>query len=406
MKAELERLRQAQARLPVPVSEWKVTGKVVGARAELKVRLTFVTPIDGATVVLGCRQGHPNAVTLDGEVAAINPAVEGLALEVEKKGRHEAVVDLMVPLREVALSDRPRPPLPLAVHGDALLGFELDLPLSAVTLVEIDLPEGARTVEVNDQPLREPLTLDKNELSGPLGKVNRLKVGWKGPGEAASTQAPLLDAHSRVTVRLVKKEVHTEAELTLQDMTRTVKEWQLRLPEQATVRLGNPKDQALLDGPIQGSGSRDGKVTIALKAPVAGPLVVVVNSQQQRGNGAVPLGPFTVLRAGRQRGTVWVVGEADQRDQRAGVELAGRGQPLPWLTLTPRELDERDETGPPPAGAVASYQFWTTAAVEASDPRSAIRGSSSTFAPSRASSTSASSTRCASPRRTARAGRC
>src|SRR5262249_20530660 len=140
-----------------------------------------------------------------------------------------------------------------------------------------------------------------------------LKVAWRKPPPAAVTPVSLASSRGKITVRLDAEDVVTEAELTLVDLGRSVRDWKLQLPERARVRLANPADRGRLRGDIQGSGSKDGVVTIPLKAPGAAPLTVAVSARQPRGNGALTVGPFAAVGAASQRGVLWVVADSDQR---------------------------------------------------------------------------------------------
>src|SRR5262245_11046906 len=123
LMAEIDRLnKQLQSRQPAPISSWKVTGRVRGNVADLKATFSFVTERDRATVALGCSRGFPTSASLDGKVAPVGRTqTEELFVEVEKKGDHEIVVELLVPLREVQPSS-----VPPGVRPEPLLGFDLD----------------------------------------------------------------------------------------------------------------------------------------------------------------------------------------------------------------------------------------------------------------------------------------
>lgn len=350
--AEIDKLnKQLQGRQPAPISTWKVTGKVRGNVADLKATFAFVTERDRATVALACSRGFASTASLDGKVAPLWLAPEGLHVEVEKKGEHEAVVELLVPLKEmqaavVAPGGRP----------EALLGFDLDLPLTPVTSVEVDLPAGVKAVEVNDQVLREPLTLSGNRLSGPVGRKG-LKVAWKAPQPATGPVA-LLTARGWIKVQFKKDEVVTEARLTLQDLGRAAKEWRLQVPDRAQVSLASPADRDRLSQDLRAGEIPDGQVTIPLAAPTGEPLTVVVTRRRPRTPAAVEIGPFAVLGATEQRGVVWVVAEPDQRATCAPYHPA-----RPVFRVDRQRLEDQGETSrpekrePAPDGAIAAFQY-------------------------------------------------
>ncbi|HKB42178.1 MAG TPA: hypothetical protein VKD72_37475, partial [Gemmataceae bacterium] len=306
--------KQLQARQPVPISEVKLSGQVKGNGVELTATFTFITDKDGATVALGCGQADAGlrSVLLDDAVPRLrNSPKEGLFLEVENAGRHTATVKMVLALGEIA----PAPPPPGAAArptpAEPLEGFKLDLPLAPTTRLDaLELPEGTRSVEVNGQSPGAFVQVEKNQVSATLGKASELKVGWKKPAPASATPILLASSQGKIRVHLDPKEVRIKAELTLTDHGRSVRDWKLQLPERADVQLTNPADRDRLRGEIQGNKSKEGAVTIPLKAPSAAPLSVTVSLPKlSRGSGPLALGPFAVLGAASQGGFIWV----DQR---------------------------------------------------------------------------------------------
>ena len=386
LQARIKQLeKQLQAKQPAPITKILVTGKVQNGVVDLKAIFEFVDDKEHDTVTLGCRQAQPTGVQLDDKLPAVLNSAEGVVLEVEHgKPRHEAVLELKLLVKAQTPAPRPADDLsasrpmggarpPRAPPTDPLEGFELDLPRATVTNVELELPDGARAVEVNDQPLRAPLERTGNQLKAALGKAGRLKVAWTAAAPGPTTPVSLATVKGRITVRLGHRErsqghATTDAELTLQDLGRSVKDWQLQLPERAQVRLANPADKARLRGPIQGSGAQEGRVVIPLREPGSAPLVVAVSVPQVRTSGSPVIGPFTVHGAASQLGTVWVVCDPDQRVRCLPFQ-ATPGQGPPPFEVTPRKL-ERPDGARAPAGAVAAFQYWSGAAAAKADPRS------------------------------------
>jgi hypothetical protein len=122
--AEIERLNKLlEARQPTPVSSWRVSGKVRANLVELKISFTFVTTRDRAVVSLGCTRSQNLTVSLDGKPAPLLN-LDGLVLEVETAGKHEAVVEALMALREIAPSGpAPRPPLAVEPLQGSHKGF-------------------------------------------------------------------------------------------------------------------------------------------------------------------------------------------------------------------------------------------------------------------------------------------
>ena len=350
--AEMKRLRQQlQAKQPAAFDSLRLTGKVRDGLVELKASYKF-TPGKQTTVALGCRPGHPIAVQLDGKLPPVGFGSDGLVLEVggDRDQQHEATLDMQ-------LVTRPLTPAPEAVRPatDGLEGFELQRPAAGLAYLELDLPNGARAVEVNDQPVQLPLRLNGSHLEGPLShKAGPLKIAWRlavGPG----TPVALASVQGRITVRLRQGQATADAELTLQDLGRSVKEWHLQLPAHAQVRLANKGDEVLLQGTIKGNGSREGSVRIPLKHRSTAPLVVVVSAPLRRVEGTLRLGPFAVPGAARQSGTIWIVGEPDQRVRCLPSREPAKG-PSPFEAIPHKPTLQGGDR--PPPGAVAAFQYW------------------------------------------------
>ena len=376
LRAKTRRLeQQLQAKQPAAITSLRLSGKVRNGLVELRAVYKFVPDREHTTVALGCRQGQPTALQLDGKLPRVIPTTDGPVLEVGGKSdqEHEAILDMKLMTRALA-AEGTRP--------DGLEGFELDLPAAAIASLELDLPEGVRAVEVNDQPLRPPLELKTNRLEGPFvsstSKRRGIKVAWRG-GAGPSTPVSLAAVQARITVRLYPNQVSTDAELTLQDLGRSIRDWRLQLPPNAHVRLADEKaNRKRLRGPIKGNDSKDGSVTIPLKESSTTPLVVLVTVRQTRRgrSGAVPLGPFSVAGAASQSGTIWVVADPDQRARCLPFPTTGPGTPP--FEAVPRKLDGTPSAAPPsrrgaggeagpvldadraPPGAIAAFQYWGT----------------------------------------------
>ncbi len=343
--AKLERQLQ-QARQFAPINkELTLTGRVHGGLAELKAVFEFDTDKERSVVALGCRQALPTAIRVDDKVArVVSPPGEPLAALVEGKGEHKVTVEMLLRLREQAA---PRPGARDGAPADPLEGFELDLPLSPVTNVKIDLPPGVKGVEVNDQP---PLLLklDSDRLEGGLESKGTLKVAWRRPAPAAPVSAAAV--RGAVTVTVQPDRVQTVAELTLRDLAGSVQEWALQLPPGAQVRPATDADKKRIRD-VQGSGAKDGRVRVRLHEPGTAALAVRVEVRQPREAGPLLVGPFAVLGAASHAGTLWVVGEPDQRVR---CQPAGAAP----LEVAPQKLAEDPEDDRSPPGAVARFRYW------------------------------------------------
>jgi hypothetical protein len=398
--AKIDQLnKQLQARQPAPVSKVELTGQVKANRVDLTATFSFTTDADSRTVALGCRQAIPWSILLDDAVPRMrNSATEGgLFVEVDKAGPHTVTVKMLLALREVIPRDEesgnsksqfPPPKAnsrssvgfglwelgfpdlrPLPPGTEPLEGFDLDLPLAPTTnLTGLELPEGARSVEVNDQPPGAFVQVEKNQVSASLGKVKGLKVAWKNPAPTAATPVALASSRGKIVVTLHPETVSTKAELTLVDLGLSVRDWKLQLPEGAEVELVHRADRDRLRGPIQGNRSKEGVVTLPLKAASALPLTVALSVTQSRGTGPLALGPFAAVGATSQSGTVWVIAEG-----RPAIHCLpfASGPGTPPLATMPRRLDRFEEGNRPPPEVDAAFQYWSLPGeqrLEARDP--------------------------------------
>jgi hypothetical protein len=356
--AEVERLNKELQ--PAPVSSWRVTGKVKGNVVELKIVFSFVTTRDRAVVSLGCTRSQNVAVSLDGKLAPLLN-LDGLVLDVESAGKHEAVVESLMALREMIPSGTPRPSL----TAEPLQGFDLDLPKTPVTAVDIELPAGLKNLEINGKQLDDTMTLTNNRLSGPLGAVQQLKLVWK-TGQALSAPQAVLTASGKIVVNLTERDgsVVTEATLTLQDLGRVARDWLLQVPDRSQVRLLNADDRTRLRGEIQGSDSPDGRITIPLVAASDQPLSVVITVRRPRGSGSIPLGPFAVVGAANQNGTVTVRADPDKRV----LCKPFRANPAAF-TVTPIRPEARGKAETRPDDVSPAFQYLTQPGVARPDVR-------------------------------------
>lgn len=304
---EIVRLRgQAKPEKPVSPTSCKLTGRVEGDLARLRAEFGFSTDRRNALVALGCGQGHPTAVTLDERLPVLTHGDDGYVLQVEEPGVHKAVLDF---------------DLPLAVKGGGTLrGLDLDLPRAAVTTLELDLPPSVKEARVGGTSLPARPTEDKRHSrldTGGLGALDRLEVTWKAPASKTSavTLPPLRTVEGRISVQVHETFVETVAELTLSVLRGQTDRWQLQLPTvpaQGSLEIQTPGAEERVQAIEQPAGKGTLR-TIRLREPSAEPLRVVVQLQQPRGSGSLPVGPFHVQGAFRQRGTVLIAVPPDVR---------------------------------------------------------------------------------------------
>lgn len=361
---ELEQLRQQLLEhQPAPVGSWKVTGKVKGNIAELKIVYGFTTDRENASVALGCKQGFLAAVLVDGKMPSMRVGADGLVVEVPEAKAHEAVVDVQVPLRDLT-PDLGPPLVPRGLLSQPVQGLELSLPLASVTSVDLELPAGVKALEVNGKALAPPLTLSGNRLTGLTGKAEGLKLTWPALQPGPTGSVSVLTARASILVQLLANQTNIEAELTLQDLTGLLRDWQLQVPDRATVRPATAADRDRLRGEIQGSGVAGGRVTVPLQIPSTTPLKVIVSVRLAR-SASFPVGPFQVDGASNYAGMVWVDTDGEQQVRCQPYHL---GRVLtPPFEVAQRSVSERKlrpESERPPVGVDKAFQFWSVPTTE------------------------------------------
>jgi hypothetical protein len=326
-----------QPEKPKKPGKCKLTGVIEGDVARLRAEFEFRTK-DKARVLLGCRLGQPTAVSLDGALPVLQYTDEGFVVHVDKEGEHQVQLDLEVNLtaKENKAGER---------------GFTLDLPQMAVTNLELDLPEGVKEVVLTTSRNRESQSRrqatraeGKRSLLGrqALGPVDSLELTWRGPA-APSTAPPILTAQALILVRLSGSQVATEAELTLKALRGQPTEWRLQVPPTATVEVKprGPDDEEPATVESPDAGTR----VIRLKEPSSEPLQVVVRVPPRRTKGAAPIGPFVVVGAERQRGTILIAAPPESRPRF-----------VPSAEVSPREVTSED--GRRDFKPIAAFTYW------------------------------------------------
>ncbi len=328
-----------------PPGKCHVKGKAEGGLLSLQVTFDFDAPA-GTLVRLACVQGLATAAAIDGRTPALianhkagKDAEPGFAVQSDKAGAQTLTLDLLVPL-----SARP--------GGQ---GVTLDLPRAAITSIEIELPPGAREPRLSTKGSegkapegKAPeggVALKGQTLSGPIGPAERLDLAWRTPATAAST--PVTEAVGVVTVRAEPRgAVVTEAKLELRVLGGQVKAWKLLVPPDAEVTTDTARVEKIVPaGPLR---------TLHLKEATSDPLEVTVRSiTNAPKNGpakAAPVGPFNVLEAVRQTGTVLVSASSPEMH----LELKQHGD------LSRRALTDEERKRDP--SLVAAFRYGPNAA--------------------------------------------
>jgi hypothetical protein len=227
--------------------------------------------------------------------------------------------------------------------GGVERGFELGLPGTTVTTLNLELPPAVKELRWNDT-LEKTRTNNRWLLS--LGRAKTLSLSWREP-VTASGSGPLLTAEGQVTVRLDEAQVGMTAELTLEDLRGQTKEWRLLLPAQAKVEIKAPAGATYELVPPAGN-EKHHVLKLAEPSAERWGVSVLTRTPRPAAGGRFPIGPFFVEGAYRQQGTITVQVAPD----------AARRQRLLYHRLA--EVFQRDLPKTPAAPDVeAVFQYWS-----------------------------------------------
>jgi hypothetical protein len=314
MRDEIERLKkQLQTDNPAPPTRCDLRGKVETAAVRLEAEFSGTAEHANTLVTLACPQAGAASAQTDGRMALIRRSESGdFLVRIEKAGEYHVKLELVLPLTTREGNGR---------------GVELTLPRATITNLELDLPANSKDVRFAGRTLDDArlagLTLKNHHLSGNPGldPVDKLDLSWK---EARAATGDLVrTADGRIRVQVDAAGVTTEADLLLKVSGPPTNVWRLLVPLGAEVQVKSAKEDGLkatiktTDSPKSFVSTR----TIDLKEASAEPLEVHVKVRVPlpRSGSVVPIGPFFVVDAARQTGTVVV------RNQVRNLHLEYRG---------------------------------------------------------------------------------
>ncbi len=335
----------------------EMTGRLDGDYVGLQGEFVFATREPRTTVILGLQGGQlSEKADLDGQTPLFDySADEGFTVRVEAPGNHRLVLHLRVPVA----SKRP------AAGGGPERGFDLGLPGTVITTLALELPPAVKEVRWNE-------TLEKNRVQGKwffaLGQKKSVSVAWREPVPQAGG-GPQLTADGAVKLRLGEKNAELGIVLTLVDPRGQTKECRLVLPPHADVKVEAPPGLAYELVP---PGPKDVGPLLKFTTPNAEPwAVTALASVPQPPGGRLAVGPFFVVGAQSQRGTITVLappgllqkqrvlyhrhGEVFQRDPPKGSDveavfqywgLPDPGKVKPPAARVPLEVELKSEHGP------------------------------------------------------------
>jgi hypothetical protein len=325
-----------------PPSTCKLSGRVAGDLAHLRAEFDFQTGPGRTRIALGCPQAYPTEAKIDNHPPILRWGADGLSVIVDEAGDHHLVLEMDLPL---ATRER-----------GADRGLDLDLPAAVTTTLELELPPGVkkallRTTVRGEGPLGKPPSPREVKVVAPgklqtagLGPVERLELTWEGQAVAAG---PVLlnVTSSRVSVRVDEREAATHAEIALSVRRGQLKEFQILVPPQASVRGPEGDERDVRVEPGAGAAPR----TVRLK-PTTDPLTLTIDVPHQRSAGPIPVGPLVVLGTFPQGGDILVTGPADRT-----LEYHARGESQYRLIQREPTAAEKGEA----AGSVLALHYNT-----------------------------------------------
>ncbi len=181
----------------------------------------------------------------------------------------------------------------------------------AIGKIAADLADGitaaqsAANLEVQD--LRKPKS-GRPALA--LGGVEGLELFWDGPTVAKPSE-PLITSEGDIRVQIAETFIQTTAVLTLKSMRGRVAEWKLAVPAGAEVNVaGIGPETGFTAIPTNDDKS---EWVIRGREGAGESLTVEIAVHSPRKNGGTPIGPFTVLGAFRQQGTIQILSPTNLR---------------------------------------------------------------------------------------------
>ncbi len=318
--AALEKQLRAERKPPHTCA---LHGTVRGDVLELRAELYFTTDQPRQVVFLGGKGAQVNQALWRplgkpgaGRVAALDNAPDGFTLQVETPGEYQLSLKMEVPIGAVVPTD------------PAARGFEVGLPGAAVTTLVLDLPLPVKELRWNKTIEKRTPAVKQKHWEVTLGKLTQVTVSWKEPVVPPRNE-PLVTARGQIMVKVEENQISTTAELTLQDLRGQIKDWQLWLPQGATVKVTPPEGTKFsLVPPSKAELVQIHK--LQLEQQTDEPVKVTVTVTAPRGQTRVPIGPFGVVEAFRQEGTIEV----------RASPAARRGVRLNYLRH--RDVEERD----------------------------------------------------------------
>lgn len=296
-----------------PPTRCALRGKVGAGVVRFEAEFSGSAEHADTLVTLACQQAGVSSAEADGKMAQIRRSnAGGFIVRLEKSGEYHIKLDLVLPL--------------IGREGNSR-GFELALPRAVITQLELDLPAECMDVRIGGQLVKDlqlpGLELKNNHLSGSpgVGTVDKLDLSWKE--SRRFTGDPVRTAEGRIRASLDASGLTTEADLWLTAEGAPAKVWRLLVPRNAEIKVLSSDPDSRIEDRIETDDQKYSVAslrTIQLKEPRSDPLHVRVKiPPMPLRDSALPIGPFFVLDAARQTGTVMV------RNQLRNLHLDYRG---------------------------------------------------------------------------------
>jgi hypothetical protein len=333
--AQLKRqLRPVKPELP---SSCRVTGRVENGLAHVHAVFELVTSRPNTWVNLGCQRAWPTDASLDGQLPSLQPCDNGYMVHIDRPGTHKAVLDLL--LRASSKKG----------EGSADQGFELDLPHSAISVLdEFDLPPGSTDVKLGTQLVQANVAPERTRIASvPITAANGLELTWTARKPQVAKIPLVTAAVGRLVVRVDTAYIITDAEVTLQVLGGSASEWQLHLPVPAGASFEgrvDPQDESRVQSLTRSENGPRATVTVRLKIASSDPVRTLFQIRQPRQGGPISIAAPHLAEAVSERGEVEIQAPENVR---LHYELGG--------TIRQRSVgdDQRRQ------GVRAAFSYWS-----------------------------------------------
>jgi hypothetical protein len=307
LREQIESLKKQLKGDKEPPHSCVMTGRLEGDYIAGRAEFTFKS--EKPAVTLGLKGAVLSEKgELDGQPPVLDyTADDGFVVREFGPGLHSLVLQFRVPVSSKRTA-----------AGGLERAFDLGLPQTVITTLTLDLPPAVKEIRWNDK-------LEKTRLQGKWAlafpeRTKALTLSWREPA-LQPAGGPRLTAEGKIRVRLTDKDVELGAELVLEDSRGQTKECQLIFPPLTDVKLEAPAGVA---HELVPPSAKNANYLLRFLEPNSERWVVKALLRQPRPTPGAKLGvgPFYVLGAEQQSGTITVI-TAGQRRQPLTYHLGG-----------------------------------------------------------------------------------